>query len=257
MGDVTNRIDLERFSLVGRVALVTGASRGIGWEIARGLAAAGAHVVLNGRDPAALDERLAALRDEGWSAEQAAFDVADDAALGGALESIIERHARLDIVVANVGIRLRRPTTDITRGDFAGVIDVNLVAAFDLAQRAALLMAAAGTGSIILISSVAAVRGAPRNAAYSASKAGLEGLARCLAVEFGPAGIRTNVIAPGGFTTEYNAALLASAPANRVPLRRWGEPDECAGAALFLASDASAYVNGHVLVVDGGMSISS
>jgi gluconate 5-dehydrogenase len=245
------------FAVDGRVALVTGASRGIGRGIAEALAAGGATVVLNGRDAVALDSCVAELRAAGGQAEAAAFDVADHDALTAALASIVDRHGRLDVVVANVGQRLRRPTTEVSRDDFAELLDVNLVAAFDLARQAAMTMAGAGQGSIVLISSIAASLGAARNAAYSASKAGLEALCRCLAVEFGPLGVRTNAIAPGTFATEFNAKLVARASPERVPLRRFGDPAECAGAAVFLASDASSYVNGHVLVVDGGLSITA
>jgi gluconate 5-dehydrogenase len=246
------------FDVEGRVALVTGAGRGIGWEIARALAANGAVAVLNGRDPAALDERVETLRAAGGRAEAAPFDVADHDALTGALGALVERHGAIDAVFANVGQRLRRPVPEVSRADFAALIDVNLVASYDLSREAALLMAAAGRGSIVLMSSIAAARGAPANAAYAASKAGLEALTRCLAVEFGPAGVRTNAIAPGAFATETNAGLQARTSVDRrAPLRRWGAPHECAGAALFLASDASSYVNGHVLVVDGGLSITS
>jgi gluconate 5-dehydrogenase len=245
------------FAVDGRVALVTGASRGLGRGIAEALAQGGATVVLNGRDPVALESCVADVRAAGGRAEAAAFDVADHEALTAALASIVERHGRLDVVVANVGQRLRRPTTEVSREDFAGLLDVNLVAAFDLARQAAMTMADAGRGSIVLISSIAASLGSTRNAAYSASKGGLEALCRCLAVEFGPRGVRTNAISPGAFATEFNAKLMAKASPERVPLRRFGDPAECAGAAVFLASDASSYVNGHVLVVDGGLSITN
>jgi gluconate 5-dehydrogenase len=244
------------FQLQDRVALVTGAPRGIGWEIARALGANGAHVVLNGRDRPTLDERVETLQAAGARAEAAAFDVADHDALIGALGTIMSRHGSLDVVFVNVGHRIRRPTAEVSHRDFAGLLDVNLVAAYDLSREAALLMAEAGRGSIILMSSIAASRGSAGNAAYATSKAGLEALTRCLAVEFGPLGVRTNAIAPGAFATESNAQLKAQSSAERrVPLRRWGDPQECAGPALFLASDASSYVNGHVLVVDGGLSI--
>jgi gluconate 5-dehydrogenase len=246
----------ERFGLRHRVVLVTGSGRGIGWEIARGLASHGAVVVLNGRDQATLDERVSTLRESGGEAEGVAFDVADHDALVAALDGIVSRNGALDAVFANVGQRLRRPTIEVSRSDFAGLIDVNLIAAYDLCRESAMRMAAAGGGTVVLVSSIAASRGAPGNAAYSASKGALESLVRCFAVEFGPQGVRTNAIAPGAFATETNLGLQGRTSAERrVPLRRWGRPDECTGAAVFLASDASSYVNGHVLVVDGGLSV--
>jgi gluconate 5-dehydrogenase len=248
----------QLFDLSGRVALVTGAARGIGWEIARALAANGALVLVNGRDPSALHDRVEQLRTEGGNAGAAAFDVADHDALVTALTTIVDDHGSLDVVFANVGQRIRRPTADVSRDDFAGLIDVNLVSTYDLAREAALRMAGGAGGSIVLMSSIAAAKGSAGNAAYSASKGGMEALTRCLAVEFGPSGVRTNAIAPGAFATESNAELKAAASIERrLPLRRWGIPHECAGAALFLASDASSYVNGHVLAVDGGLSISA
>lgn len=249
------------FDLSGRVALVTGAGQGLGLEIAAALASAGAQVILNGRHAERLEAAAKRIRASGGAASPLAFDIADSAAVTGAFEGIESEFGSLDILVNNVGIRHRFPLAEITAADFRHVIDVNLVAAFHLAKAAVALMTAHARGRIIMVTSIAGPLGRVNDSAYIAAKGGLAGFVRALAVEFGPRGITTNAIAPGYFATETNAAMVDDPEVEnfvkrRIPLQRWGTPKEVAGAAVFLASDAASYVNGHVLTVDGGLSSS-
>jgi gluconate 5-dehydrogenase len=248
---------LEKFSLAGKVALVTGAGRGLGFEIAKAMAGAGAHVVVNGRDKARLALAVAAITDDGGSASAAACDVADADALRAALSLIEGRYGHLDIVVGNVGQRDRRRLAECGDDDIRTLIDVDLVASLILAREAARLMLPRGAGRLIFVTSIVSGRSSGRDATYAAAKAGLAGMMHALAVEYGPQGITVNGISPGFFATETNAGLSED-PARsaffeqRTPLRRWGKPEEIGGAAVFLASAAASFVNGHILVIDGG-----
>jgi gluconate 5-dehydrogenase len=255
------------FSLQGKIILVTGASRGLGRAMAAAMADAGGHVVLNGRDPTTLEAAAAALREgmgegAGGSVEIAAFDVTDEKAVTAAIEDIVARHGRLDVLVGNAGIQHRRPLVDFATADFQRVLDTNLTACFVLAREAARPMIAQGSGRIVLTASMMGPAIArPTVSAYIAAKGGVVALTKALAVELAPHGVCCNAIAPGYFATEMNAALLANDEftafvGKRTPLGRWGRSEEIGGVAVFLASAASSYVNGHTLFVDGGLTVS-
>ena len=250
----------QAFSLAGRAAIVTGASRGLGLAIARALGAAGASVALNGRCPKTLRGACRTLAAQGIAAQPLPFDVADVAAGAAAIAAFHRRHGRLDILVHNAGQPMRAPFLDHALADWQAVLDVHLTAAFRLGQAAARAMAAAGRGRIVFTSSILASVGRATVPAYSAAKGGMNALLRSMAAELAPAGITVNAIAPGYIATELTRPLYDDKAFNafvcrRTPVGRWGLPEEVAMAALYLASDAAAYVNGHVLTVDGGMTV--
>lgn len=247
----------QMFDLSGRVALVTGASRGFGLEIAKLFAEAGALVVINGRHAETLLAAADVVRPHGL-VETAAFDVGDAPAAEAAIATIAKTHGRLDILINNAGINIRKPLDAFTVDDWRQVLEVDLTAAFVLSRAAAPGMVQRGFGRIVNIGSVLSVKGRASIPAYTAAKHGLLGLTKSLAAELGPSGVTCNAIAPGYFETEINTELLKDEKFvrfvnERTPLRRWGKPEELAGAALYLASPAASYVNGHLLTVDGGM----
>lgn len=252
-------IDAKTFRLDGRLALVTGSSEGIGFAIARGLAQAGAAVVLNGRTQSKLDAAVAALNDEGRAAvHHRAFDVTDAEQVRKAIGEIEQAIGPIEILVNNAGTQRRAPIQQFALDDWRTLMATNLDSAFFVGQAVAQQMITRGRGRIINICSVQSELGRPGIAPYAASKGALKMLTKGMAIDLGPSGINVNGIGPGYFKTVLNEKLVNDEQfsgwlVNRTPSRRWGEVDELAGAAVFLASDASSFVNGHILYVDGGV----
>ena len=243
------------FKLSGRVALVTGASRGIGRAIATRLAEQGAIVIAAARGDHA-GATVAAITEAGQRAEAVAVDVTDAAALEKLPADIVARHGRLDIVVSNAGITRDQLLMRMKRDDWDAVIATNLTATFTLAQAAMRPMLKQRGGRIIAVSSVVGQMGNAGQTNYAASKAGLIGFAKALAREVASRGITVNVIAPGMVDTDMTRAVTDKAQgdwAAQIPLGRLGTVDDVAAAACYLASDEAAYITGHVLAVNGGM----
>ncbi len=247
---------MTSFSLEGRTALVTGARRGIGAAIAAGYAAAGAELILMARD-AALEDTLEAIKQNGGGdASVVIADFADPAAVEAAAADLA-RERRIDILVNNAGTIRRAPAAETTTADWQHVIDVNLNSTWAVTHSIGAAMAERRTGKIVTIASLLSFQGGINVPAYTASKHAVAGLTRALANEWGPAGVQVNAIAPGYISTDNTTELRAdpereAAIRQRIPAGRWGQPEEVVGAAVFLASSAADYVNGHVLAVDGG-----
>jgi gluconate 5-dehydrogenase len=250
---------LDRFGLDGRLALVTGGGSGLGLAMARGLAEAGATVVLNGRTTARLEAAAAGLVAAGLRAEIAAFDVTDPAAVSAAVGALEARLGNIDILVNNAGMTRRGPVESLSDDDWRTVLATNLDAAFYVARAVVPGMKKKRRGVIVNTCSLMSTVARPTTLPYAVSKGGLAMLTRGLAVELAPFGIRVNGVAPGYFRTDLTAALSADADfdawlCKRTPAGRWGDVDELAGVAIFLASDAASYVCGQILYVDGGFS---
>tara|TARA_Y100000588_G_scaffold391960_1_gene502260 strand:- start:1861 stop:2625 length:765 start_codon:yes stop_codon:yes gene_type:complete len=248
------------FDVEGRTILITGASRGIGFAIAEALSEYGATVILNARDEDALKIKIGVLRSRGLKAEYSVFDVTDIDAGKHALEAIAAKFGSLYGLVNNAGIQHRSPILDFTDRDFELVISTNLTSCFSLSREAIRLMQESGGGRIINTVSMLGPQARPTVPAYIAAKEGLRALTRALAVEVGGSGVLVNAIAPGYISTELNAALMENKQfsdwvISKTPLGRWGEPSEIGGGAVFLMSEAGSFVNGHILSIDGGMSI--
>jgi gluconate 5-dehydrogenase len=242
------------FDLSGTLALVTGSSQGIGLALARGLAEAGAKVVLNGRDGA----KLEAARAHVPGAVTAAFDVTDHAAVEAGVAAIEAAHGPLHILVANAGINLRAPSAEMPPETWRRVMEVNLDGVWYCCQAAGRRMVARGRGKIITICSVQSELGRPTIAPYAASKGALRMLTRTLCAEWAKHGVNVNGLAPGYYDTELTSALVQDAAftdwlCKRVPAGRWGKVEELIGATVFLAAPASDFVHGQLLFVDGGM----
>ena len=248
------------FDLSGRVAVVTGAYRGLGFSIARGLAHAGATVILNGRKPDELAKAAKVLADAGFKADIAVFDITDRAAIATAVNAVIAKHGAIDILVNNAGIQRRGPLVDFPQKEWDEIIATNLTAPFVMSQAVLPGMIAKKRGKIIHVASLMSELARPTVVPYTAAKGGVRQLTRGMAVELAPMGIQVNAIAPGYFATEMNRALIDNAEFDawvkkRTPAGRWGQPDEIAGLAVFLASPAANYMTGQMLVMDGGMSV--
>jgi len=247
------------FDLTGLRALITGAGSGLGLAIARGLACAGAEVVLNGRNEEKLATAKKALSKEGLAARIAPFDVTDADRVAASIAEIERQTGAIDILVNNAAMNHRKHLEEFTPDEWRTLMAANLDGPFLVTRALLPAMKARRRGKIINVCSLAADLGRPNIVPYAASKGALRMLTRALAVEVAPSNIQVNGISPGFFKTEMNAALIGDAEfsawvSRRTPAGRWGEPPEIAGAAVFLASKAADYVTGHVLYVDGGFS---
>ncbi len=243
------------FDLTGRTAVVTGAGRGLGQGVALGLARAGADLVLVGL-PGSQDETAKMIVDLGREAQVVDLDMGDHDAVAR-VGTELAAGRPVDILVSNAGIIEREDTVDVTADSWNRVVDINLSGLFFLTQQLGRPMVERGHGKIVSIASLLAFQGGIRVISYTAAKHGVAGITKALANEWGPHGVQVNAIAPGYMATDNTTALRedadrAKAILGRIPAGRWGTPDDVAGAAVFLSSSAADYVNGHVLVVDGG-----
>lgn len=249
----------ELFNLNGKTALVTGSSRGLGFAFAQALAEHGADVILNGIRVDRLEQAAQLLADRGFAADTLAFDVADEHAVVAAFESLDRQNRQVDILINNAGIQLRKPLTELAVAEWHRVLDTNLTSAFLVGREAAKRMIARGKGGkIINIGSLTSECARATVAPYTVSKGGIKMLTRAMTAEWAAHKIQINAIGPGYMATDMNEALLSNPQfdgwvKSRTPAGRWGLPEELAGAAIFLASRASDYVNGQIIYVDGGM----
>jgi gluconate 5-dehydrogenase len=247
----------ELFSLKGRRALITGSSQGIGLALSKGLAAAGAELVLNGRDEA----KLAAAAEALGGAATLAFDVTDHEVARAAVDGFEASTGPIDILINNAGMQHRTPLQDFPADAFERLLQTNIASVFHVGQACARHMIARGKGKIINIASVQSALARPGIAPYTATKGAVANLTKGMATDWAKYGLQCNAIAPGYFDTPLNAALVADPEFSawlekRTPAGRWGQVEELVGAAVFLASDASSFVNGHTLYVDGGITAS-
>jgi NAD(P)-dependent dehydrogenase (short-subunit alcohol dehydrogenase family) len=250
------------FDLAGKVALVTGASRGLGLGFARALGAAGADLAITTRRIAGLTASLAELRAPGTRVEPFELDVTDEASIHAAVAAVEATFGKIDILVNNAGCNIRKPALDVTWRDWNTILDTNLRGSFFVAQATARGMIARRAGRIINIGSVTCVAGYAGLAPYGASRGGIMQMTMSLADDWGPHGVTVNCLAPGWFKTQQNAALYEDEEwvrslTERIPIRRPGDARDLEGALVFLASDASAYITGQTLLVDGGISVNS
>jgi gluconate 5-dehydrogenase len=251
-------MSLSLFSLEGKVALITGSGQGIGLALAEGLSAAGAHVVLNGRNKAKLEAARDVIVATGRKVYIAPFDVTDHAAVEAGVAAIEAEVGPIDILINNAGMQKRAPFTEFPVEGWHEVMATNLHSVFYVAQAVTKRMVPRGRGKVVNIGSVMSELGRASIVPYTASKGAVKMMTRGLAAELGKHNIQINAIGPGYFATEINQALIADEAfsawvSSRTPAGRWGETKELIGAAIFLSSEASNYVNGHLLMVDGGM----
>lgn len=251
----------ELFSLAGHRALITGSSQGIGFALARGLAAAGASIVLNGRNAEKLDAAAASLRDHGVTVDVLGFDVTDHDGVRKAVDAFEAEQGAVDILINNAGMQHRTPLEDFPADRFEQLLQTNVASVFHVGQACARHMIKRGAGKMINIASVQTALARPGIAPYTATKGAVANLTKGMATDWAKHGLQVNAIAPGYFDTPLNAALVSDPEfsawlENRTPAGRWGQVEELVGAAVFLASAASSFVNGHTLFVDGGITAS-
>jgi len=249
---------LNSFNLAGRLALVTGSSSGIGFALARGLAGAGAHIVLNARNEGKLAAAAATLRDEGATVHAMPFDVTDGAAVAAAVARIEAEIGPIEILVNNAGMQRRAPLEEFPEVQWHELMRTNVDSVFLVGQAVARAMIPRRRGKIVNICSVQSELGRPNIAPYTASKGAVKMLTKGMAIDWGQHGIQVNGLGPGYFKTELTEALVKNEEFSRwligrTPSRRWGDVEDLVGAAVFLSSDASNFVNGHILYVDGGV----
>ncbi len=252
---------LEMFNLTGLRALITGSSQGIGFALARGLSGAGADLVLNGRDPAKLADAAVDLEAGGAVVHQLAFDVTDHEGVKTAVDGFEETHGPIDILINNAGMQHRGPLEEFPADAFERLLQTNVASVFHVGQAVARHMIGRGRGKIINIASVQTSLARPGIAPYTATKGAVGNLTKGMATDWAQHGLNCNAIAPGYFDTPLNAALVADPDfttwlSRRTPAGRWGNVEELVGAAIFLSSAASSFVNGHTLYVDGGITAS-
>ena len=248
----------SRFDLTGRTALITGSSKGIGLALAAALASAGARVVLNARDAGRLEDARRALAAQGYQVDAAAFDVTDADAVEAGVAGIEASIGPIDILVNNAGMQYRSPFAEFPVDAWRSLIATNIDSVFLVGRAVAQRMVTRRQGKIINVCSVQSELARPGIAPYTATKGAVKMLTKGMAVDLGPHGIQVNGLGPGYFKTELTAALVADETftawlSKRTPAGRWGDVEELAGAAIFLASRASSFVNGHILYVDGGI----
>ncbi|WEX74973.1 SDR family oxidoreductase [Sinorhizobium numidicum] len=249
------------FDLSGRLALVTGSSQGIGFALARGLAEHGAAVVINGRDETRIADAVNVLRTEGHVAQPSSFDVTDQISVQAGIERIETEIGAIDILVNNAGMQFRSPLEDFPADKWQMLLQTNVSSAFYAGQAVARHMIARRAGKIINIASVQSELARPSIAPYTATKGAIRNLTRGMATDWAKYGLQINAIAPGYFKTPLNQALVDNPEFSawlekRTPAGRWGNVEELVGAAVFLAGEASSFVNGQTLFVDGGMTAS-
>ncbi|WP_292291720.1 SDR family oxidoreductase [Marivita sp.] len=252
---------MQLFDLSGRTALITGSSMGIGFALARGLAQAGAHLVLNARNADRLEEAAKTLRAEGAQVATLAFDVTDADETRAAVDRFEAEHGAIDILVNNAGMQHRTPLEDFPADAFDTLMRTNVYSVFYVGQAVARHMIKRSAGKIINIASVQTALARPGIAPYTTTKGAVANLTKGMATDWAKYGLNCNAIAPGYFDTPLNAALVADPEFSawlekRTPAGRWGKVEELVGACVFLSSDAASFVNGHTLFVDGGITAS-
>ncbi len=251
---------MNPFDLSGKIALVTGASRGLGKHFALALARAGVDVAITSRTLASLDATAREITAQGRRALPLALDVREHASIQSAVAAAHGHFGKIDILINNAGCNIRKPALEVAWEDWNTILDTNLRGPFFVAQAVARHMIAAGRGRIINIGSVTSVAGYAGLGPYGASRGGIKQLTMSLAADWGPQGVTVNCLAPGWFKTSQNAVMYENADwvkylSDKIPLRRPGAIDDLTGALIFLSSDASAYVTGQTLLVDGGISV--